>query len=267
MKSKLLIPVTCLGLLATATGASAYMLDDEYYGHDDHGYGDIIASQAEESMFDILGADASLVGDSLTIKIYTGFAGQADERLYENFTQNDTGLGYGDLFLSTGWVPYGSHPYTSDNAENGNHWTHVFALNDPFSADGGSGTVYELGPAVSGTNNPDALLSEHFMDCGGRCVYRNGQEVAAKDGLDEVGSGTWDLSPGYLSFTLPNFSSLGLDASNLGLHWTMYCANDVIEGLVSASVPEPRTISLTLLGLGLLGLAFARQRRSPNSAP
>ena len=43
-------------------------------------------------------------------------------------------------------------------------------------------------------------------------------------------------------------------------HWAMLCGNDVIEGTVAAptQVSEPSVVAL--LGLGLLGLGFARRR-------
>ena len=46
-----------------------------------------------------------------------------------------------------------------------------------------------------------------------------------------------------------------------GLHWTMACANDVIEGSFSP-VPEPATA--LLFGAGLAGLAAFGRRRGRN---
>ena len=46
-----------------------------------------------------------------------------------------------------------------------------------------------------------------------------------------------------------------------GLHWTMECANDVIEGSFSP-VPEPATV--LLFGAGLAGLAVFGRRRGRN---
>jgi len=48
------------------------------------------------------------------------------------------------------------------------------------------------------------------------------------------------------------------DVSEFGFHWTMTCANDVIEG-GTAPVPEPAT--MLLFAAGLIGLAAAGRKR------
>jgi hypothetical protein len=46
----------------------------------------------------------------------------------------------------------------------------------------------------------------------------------------------------------------------IGLHWTMSCGNDVIEGAFDPGiVPEPSTV--ILLGLGLLGVVGIGRKR------
>jgi len=42
------------------------------------------------------------------------------------------------------------------------------------------------------------------------------------------------------------------------IHWAMTCGNDYINLNVPAATPEPA--SLSLLGLGLIGLIFRRRR-------
>ncbi|MEO8746097.1 MAG: PEP-CTERM sorting domain-containing protein [Rhodanobacter sp.] len=261
MKTKLPIWIGALGLVAVCSSASATVLNDSYHGGDAHGFGDVIAD-AGVTTFDVDGMDASLSGSQLTVTIYTNFAGHAGTDA--QWTAGHTGIGYGDLFLSAGWTPKGSGTYENDNAANGNHWTYAFSLDNALSNLGGSGTVYALGTGTSGNHNPDALLSNHFIDCGGGCIYRNGQEVAVDKSLATATNhtGSWSVGDGFLSFSF-DMAGLDLDPSSLGFHWTMYCGNDVIEGLASPTVvPEPAPAGIFLLGIGLIGLSVARQRKA-----
>lgn len=259
MKTKLPIWIAVLGLTAVFSSAWATPVNDTYDGASSHGYGDVIAASGDH-MFDISGMDAKVSGDLLTITIYTNFAGHAG--VDSQWTQGHTGIGYGDLFLSTGWTPHGTAPYDSDNAANGNHWTYAFSLDDPFSKTGGSGTIYALGNGKSSNHNPDVLRSNHFMNCGG-CTYRDGQAVAVdkSSAIATSTTGSWTVGSDFLSFSFDT-TGLSIDPEDLGFHWAMYCGNDTIEGLASATVPEPKPLGFFLLGLGLIGLGVVRQRKS-----
>ena len=260
MKTNLPIWVTALGLMVVFSSASATVLDDTYQGGNGHGYGDVI-SGAGVTTYDISGMEASLSGSQLTVTIYTNFAGNAG--LEKQWTTNGTGIGYGDLFLSTGWTPNGASPYNTDDAANGNHWTYAFSLDDPLNNKGGSGAVYALGAGNADNHNPDVLLSNHFINCGGSCIYRDGQAVAVNKPLATAtnDTGTWTVGDGFLNFSFDT-AGLDLNPSSFGFHWTMYCGNDVIEGLDPVTVPEPKPAGIFLLGIGLIGLGVVRRRKT-----
>lgn len=261
MKTNLPLSIAVLGLVAVFSAASATPVTDQYDGANAHGRGDVISAPAVH-IYDIDGMDATLSGHQLTVTIYTNFAGNAG--VESQWTTGQTGIGYGDLFLSTGWTPYGSSPYDSDNAANGNHWTYAFSLDDALDNTGGNGLVYALGAGTTGNHNPDALLSDHFISCGTSCIFRNGQEVAVDTSLATAtnNTGTWTVGNGFVSFSFDT-TGLNLDPDSLGFHWTMYCGNDVIEGLAQAtSVPEPAPVGLFLFGMGLIGLGVVRQRKT-----
>jgi len=261
MKTKLPLSIAVLCLMAIFSSAWATPVSDSYHGANGHGYGDVISGTGVTT-YNIDSMDASLSGNRLTVTIYTNFAGHAG--IESQWTRNHTGIGYGDLFLSTGWTPNGSNPYDGDNAANGNHWTYAFSLDDRLNNSGGHGTVYALGAGNSSNHNPDVLLSNHFITCGGGCIYRDGQAVAVDTSLATAtkNTGSWTVGDGFLSFSLDT-AGLDLDPDNLGFHWTMYCGNDVIEGLGHAAVvPEPKPFGFFLLGIGLIGLGVMRQRKT-----
>lgn len=257
MKKKLPRWIVALGLMVVFSGAGATVVNDTYHGGNGHGYGDVIGP----ATYKIDSMDSSLSGTQLTVTIYTNFAGNAG--IEQQWTKNNTGIGYGDLFLSSGWTPNGSSPYTNDTAANGNHWTFAFSLDDPLSNSGGNGAVYALGVGSNSNHNPDVLLSNDFMNCAGHCVYRDGQAVAVnKSKATATGNtGTWTVGNGFLSFSFDT-AGLGLDVNSFGFDWTMYCGNDVIQGLADPTVvPEPAPVGLFLVGMGLIGLGVVRRRK------
>jgi len=260
MKKSVLAIAAFYGLLC-AFSAQATVIDDSasgatsYWGSDAHGYGDVIG----DSPYDINSADVTRTGNTLTIKISTNFAGHAGDDAWAA----PNGIGYGDLFLSPTWNPFGTdvhHP--DDNAANGTHWTYGLSLDNRWSNTGGTFTLYSLNGA---DNSSNALLSDSFLSCGlgTQCYYRNGQDVAVNTSSSTVSNtgvtGSWTVVAGsQIVFTL-NVTGTSLSSYNdLAIHWGETCQNDVIEGLANV-VPEPAPFAI--FGLGLIGLSFARRKR------
>ncbi|MFK3737437.1 PEP-CTERM sorting domain-containing protein [Massilia sp. TN1-12] len=232
------------------TGANAY------WGG--KGYGaDVIGS----SMYDIQNAAISRVGSVLTIVINTNFAGHAGA---DAGVVSTRGIGYGDVFLSDVWNPYGSdahHQY--DKASNGTNWDYALSLDNRYSNTGGTFRLLSL----DGTNANDILTPSSFLNkctLDRTCSYRDGAAVAANTASSTVKAtgltGTWSVyKDSALTFKIDLSGSELLNWNAFAMHWGETCANDVIEGMTSARVPEPASLALVLLGLG--SFAALRRRR------
>lgn len=243
--------------VAQSSFATPTNVSDNYVGGDDHGYGDVIGST---SNFDISSMDIERIGNTLSISINTGFAGKADNHLFDGLT-NNKGIGYGDLFLSSSWTPFGSAPYSNDDNTNGTVWTYGFSLDDRWMSESsnggvGTGTLYSLN---SGNNDADTLLSEDFLTGG---TFRNGQEIAVDTVNGDVtaiaGNSSWNITAGKVNFLIDLTGTSLANNSSIAAHWGMTCGNDTIEG--EYSVPEPAILGL--LTLGLIGIAASKRKKT-----
>ena len=160
------------------------------------------------------------------------------------------GTGRGDLFVSTsGWHPYGAAPYKDDSAlTGGERWEYAVDL-----ASGSNASLYATNQGLTGMST----APHGYID-------RAGQETTFTPfaGQAAVGSGNWSiqLDPTGQDHVLHIAVGVPVDFSNdaLGFHCAMTCGNDVIEcGM--PPVPEPATLSLMSLGLG--GIAALRKRK------
>ncbi len=260
---KYIISSLALVTLFTSTTIFAYDLEDNYIGGSNPN--DVIGAR---STFDIKGLDASLLGTTLTVDIYTNFAGKADNGVYPSLTQTEAsgwgnGIGYGDLFLA------------DDDVKDG--WEYGFSLDNRWSATGGTADLYAVSGSLLANAAPaDYLLSDSFISSG---TYRNDKEVAVNtngpySSATLVSSGSWSVneSTGSLRFSV-DLSGTGLPYSRQGIRigWGETCANDLIQGTVSmdtltdkaTSVPEPA--ALALVGLGLFGTIINRRRTKPST--
>lgn len=231
MKKGLFLSLLLTWLLIMPAAVVAYTIDDNYYGSNDHGYGDVIGTP----YFNVDEMDVSFSSGKLNIDISTNYVSNIG--LY--------GTKLGDLFISTdGWNPYGTAPYLYDNSTNGEDWEYAAVLDSD-----GALNLYAIGDG--------STINSYMTGAYAGYIYRNGQEVEFNPSFDAnvLVTGSWsiDTQNNVLHFEIDDSLFYGKD---LGFHWTMTCANDVIEG--GYPVPEPMT--MLLLGLGFLSIGLARRK-------
>jgi len=243
MKKLSMLAATIL-VWSVFSGNSAYALrsiTDTYIGSGDSR--DIVGDPAEFSV-DAMEIDLTDEWD-MTVNITTNYVEGAE------YTQ------YGDLFISTdGWNPYGESPYAEDNYLNGEDWEYVFDVSE--------GKLFDIR-----ADQDHILLSDDIFLSG----HRSGHEVLIDPyGLTAIADGTSARNGDLYSMNF-NIAEMFADQDILdfGFHWTMTCANDIIEGPGGlaidksyAQVPEPGTVML--LGVGLVGLVSIK-RKQANKQP
>ena len=283
MKKHTMAVATAMSLLFAASQAEALYIADNYWGGGvmssntpatiiaNDGTDTIEASPAKSGDvydpnltntiegfgYDISGMDVSILNGTLTVIIYSN-----KDNYFGKWLLNKSAYAPGDLSLSTtGWNPLetstdtftnGKRNYNSDGAGVGTSWDFVVALEGVSTSTKGTSNLYSTA-AANGNISYGTL--------------RKAQEAwfSPSTGATSVGTGDWKIvSPANANPYLLITTSLTNEMQNVqewGLHWTMECANDVIEGSFSP-VPEPATV--LLFGAGLAGLAAFGRRRGRN---
>lgn len=235
-------------ILASGANATPTTITDNYIGGQPYPaswFGrDYIGAK---DYFDVQKLVVDVVGGNLEVKVYSTF--------FNNVGIYDIGLG--DLFISTnGYVaPADSTLDTFYNSPNNFNYALTTQHNGVGLGSAGTSTLF----ANSDTTTGLSYVSEGHP-------FRQFQGVQYVGEGEGLGFGGWSIADvagseyDVLTYTIA-LSSLGLSSNtafNLGFHWTMTCANDVIEGGYQYNpIPEPTSMAL----LGLAGLVAAKRRK------
>ena len=237
---RIFLVVFSLTLLCGGAGnvsGAPFVIDDDplgantYWGGIRFGNSDTDEDVLLEDSYDIRRMEISFNGTRMTVKIIGDYF---SKHPYDG----------GDLYLSSkGWSVSGTAPhYISDTFTQGEGWDYVITRTGINEA-----TVFGLDFSKIGWS-------------GGGGTYRSHQ--AWRDGYDKNNpvqtGGTFDIGTDWIAFGFDT-KDLGLGPT-FGLHFTMSCGNDVIEGEVPGTpVPEP-SVALFLI-CGLVGLAIRKRKQ------
>jgi len=231
--------------LLIAPSAGAVFIADTYWG----------GTQVEVSGAPLLDSTADVIGGNFEVlgMDVTRSGGLITVVLSGPFFEVPPINSLGDLYISTtGWKQENttSPPiYPRDRFTAGEGWNWYvstqYGLLQPLKNFGAiQGT---LGVALDAATGP----------VGGGPGRINQALTGGLDPNDPSYSATVssDIPAGTLTYTFPD---LWPTEDKLGLHWTMFCGNDVVELEVGQPVPEPGT--MLLVGCGLIGLAVFRRK-------
>jgi hypothetical protein len=110
---------------------------------------------------------------------------------------------------------------------------------------------------LNANGNPVSLrVVGESVAASGAFSYSTGLADNASLGYTGWGSGTTS----HNKITLDIAGILHSHVNNLTTHVALSCGNDVLTGKATIDVPEPASISMLLIGLGLLGTRLIRRR-------
>lgn len=221
------------GAFATSVNATEVTIEDTYLG----GSTDVNGSA---SIYDIEKMVVERDGSNMSVRIYTNFAGESNQHYTNNRSRRwgDPRIVYGDLFMGV-----------ADENTGDYDWDYAYEL-DYASRHNNNGGWGRLGGITNST-------SVYESDDWHRTGARNNQIVSAYNTSWIDNWSRWYVTDSYLQFTFDVAGTALETASQIAFRWTMTCANDIIQGVANLTdrptqVPAPMTLSLLLLGMGLL---------------
>jgi hypothetical protein len=261
---KLLLVAAFLGAAVLTQGQFVAQGDDQYIGAEPnkpYWVGSDVMGTFETYSLTNWSVSLDQVSDTLTVQVFGSY--------FDAFmaTPSQTSTALGDLFISTDGLNWDTTPETLTDQFGSTSWEYAVQLGTYYNTNNAIGAYDVNSPAagdvvaISDPGTQIKLSDEFFPPPYDTQAFRQNQEVQVKNMTEQdlVGGATWfvDTDEDMISISIADFTQIfGEDAfGNLGFHFTMSCANDVVE----FAVPEPSTVGI-LAALGLMGVLYARRR-------